>query len=213
MSGLEPGMLALLSAGLGAGGGAMSAMFGPNSETGPFRSGIADKLLNQGVGAAEELGGIVTDRLAQDVELPGAYVQATPTFTGGGLPMPLGILGQDPAIADPSMLSIAGLPNAVARAGGGGGGGGGAGIFGGSTDSGGGGGGESEGGPTEPTPGDGLPFRATPQSLTQGVRESLRGGGNMFGGGAGNIGDDDVNQAQGAVDLLSQSIMRPQKSR
>ena len=213
MSGLEPGMLALLSAGLGAGGGAASAMFGANSDTGPFRAGIADKLLNQGVGAAEELGGIVTDRLAQDVKLPGAYVQAPPTVTGGGLPMPLGIFGQDPANADPSMLSIAGLPNAVARAGGGGGGGGGAGIFGGSTDSGGGGGGESEGGPTEPTPGDGLPFRATPQSLTQGVRESLRGGGNMFGGGAGNIGDDDVNQAQGAVDLLSQSIMRPQKSR
>jgi|TARA_R110002051_G_scaffold179045_5_gene248900 hypothetical protein len=208
MSGMEPALLTLLGAGLSAGGGAASAMFGPNSSTGPFRSGIADKLLNQGVGAAEELGGIVTDRLAQDVKLPDAYVQAPQTFSGGGLPMPLGIFGQDPAIADPSMLSIAGLPNAVERLGGGEG----AGIFGGSTDSGGGGGGPSEGWPTEPTPEDGLPFSDRTQSLTQGVRESLGGGGNMFGGGAGNIGNDDVDQAQGAVDLLSQSILQ-QKSR
>jgi hypothetical protein len=34
----------------------------------------------------------------------------------------------------------------------------------------------------------------------------------MFGGGAGNINDNDVDQAQGAVDLLSQSILQ-QKSR
>jgi hypothetical protein len=55
------------------------------------------------------IGGAVTDRASQPVSLPSSYVQQPPVFTGGGMPMPIGVSGQDPALADPSLLSLQGL--------------------------------------------------------------------------------------------------------
>lgn len=53
--------------------------------------------------------GTLRDRASQPINLRGATVQQPPVFTGGGLPMPIGVSGTDPALADPSMLSLPGL--------------------------------------------------------------------------------------------------------
>ena len=38
------------------------------------------------------------------VRLRSSFVQQPPVFTGGGLPMPIGLTGVDPALHDPSLL-------------------------------------------------------------------------------------------------------------
>lgn len=66
-------------------------------------------MLGQGVanqGAAFQM---LLDQLAKGVSVPGAFAQSPPTFTGGGMPMPIGLTGKDPALADPSMLSRPGV--------------------------------------------------------------------------------------------------------
>jgi len=40
--------------------------------------------------------------------LRSAFIQQPPVFAGGGLPLPIGVTGTDPALADPSLL--AGIP-------------------------------------------------------------------------------------------------------
>lgn len=45
----------------------------------------------------------------QPINMPSSYVQDTPTFAGGGMPMPVGLLGHDPALANPSLLSRPGV--------------------------------------------------------------------------------------------------------
>jgi hypothetical protein len=50
------------------------------------------------------LGDAVTRRAEGPVDLRASIVQQPPTFTGGGLPMPIGLTGRDPAHADPSLL-------------------------------------------------------------------------------------------------------------
>ncbi len=55
---------------------------------------------------------MANDRLKSPIELPGAYAQQLPVFIGGGLPMPIGVTGVDPALSDPVRhLSIPGLFN------------------------------------------------------------------------------------------------------
>jgi hypothetical protein len=54
------------------------------------------------------------------VALRSAYVQQPPTFTGGGMPMPIGVSGYDPALSNPGLqygegLDLAG-PDAEAQA-------------------------------------------------------------------------------------------------
>lgn len=48
-------------------------------------------------------------RANQPVQLRSAYVQQPPVFSGGGLPVPIGLTGTDPALADASLLSLPGL--------------------------------------------------------------------------------------------------------
>lgn len=52
---------------------------------------------------------LMRQRIGQPVALRSAYVQQPPTFSGGGLPSPIGVSGVDPALADSSLLSIPGL--------------------------------------------------------------------------------------------------------
>lgn len=54
-------------------------------------------------------GSALTKRLGEGISLPDAYVQDLPTFTGGGLPQPIGLSGRDPALKDPSRLSLPGI--------------------------------------------------------------------------------------------------------
>ena len=55
------------------------------------------------------IGGAATQRAGAPVSLPSSYVQSLPVYAGGGMPMPIGATGQDPALADPSLLSLQGL--------------------------------------------------------------------------------------------------------
>lgn len=76
----------------------------------PFTGAVAPQaLLEQGVGKANDLSGMLTDRLKKGVQLRSSYVQTPPMMSGGGLPMNIGVTGKDPALADPSLLSLPGI--------------------------------------------------------------------------------------------------------
>jgi hypothetical protein len=49
------------------------------------------------------LGGVLTGKAARPVTLPGAFVQPTPWYSGGGMPFPVGLTGQDPALFAPGL--------------------------------------------------------------------------------------------------------------
>ena len=61
-------------------------------------------LLAQGMGQAETALGEAQARAKTPVQLRSSYVQQPPQFSGGGLPMPIGLTGADPALKDPSLL-------------------------------------------------------------------------------------------------------------
>ena len=64
--------------------------------------------LSGATGAVKSLGGAMSEKLAKPVQLR-TTVQDLPSFSGGGLPMDIGVSGKDPANADPSMLQYPGL--------------------------------------------------------------------------------------------------------
>lgn len=47
--------------------------------------------------------GIRAGHAAQPTTLPGAFVQPLPWYSGGGLPMPMGVTAQDPALFNPGV--------------------------------------------------------------------------------------------------------------
>lgn len=51
----------------------------------------------------------ITDRAASPISLPSAVAQQPGVYTGGGLPLPIGLSSIDPALANPSLLSLQGL--------------------------------------------------------------------------------------------------------
>lgn len=51
----------------------------------------------------------VSDRAASPVAVPSAYAQQPAVYSGGGLPMPIGLTAQDPALANSSLLNLQGL--------------------------------------------------------------------------------------------------------
>lgn len=51
----------------------------------------------------------VADRAATPISLPSAYVQQPGVYSGGGLPMPIGVVGSDPALENPSLLNLQGM--------------------------------------------------------------------------------------------------------
>lgn len=52
-------------------------------------------MLGQGITSIGRFGEDLYDRFQQGSYLPGAFAQSPPTFTGGGLPMPIGVTGRD----------------------------------------------------------------------------------------------------------------------
>lgn len=66
-------------------------------------------LIGSGVENTQSALEAAISRLGQGVSLPSAQVQGVPTFTGGGLPMPIGLLGTDPAAKNPGLLSKSGV--------------------------------------------------------------------------------------------------------
>ena len=68
-----------------------------------------EERLSEAINATREWSDVAKDFANQPVKLRSSYVQQPPVFTGGGLPMPVGVLGRDPALDDPSLLELPGF--------------------------------------------------------------------------------------------------------
>ena len=66
-------------------------------------------LLARGVDTSERQMSALEGRANRPVQLRSSYVQQPPTFTGGGMPMQIGLSGYDPALANPSLQTGEGL--------------------------------------------------------------------------------------------------------
>lgn len=73
--------------------------------------GAADPnvIAGNGLGATSDTYDAFRKNLAQGVNLRSSFAQAPPTFSGGGMPMPIGVTGRDPALADPSLTKLPGV--------------------------------------------------------------------------------------------------------
>lgn len=95
-----------------AGGGALSGLFAPEGqEIESFDSAAGRAAGIDPITAATDSRKMITDLgrvfsayADQPVNLPSSLVQGLPTFTGGGLPAPIGVTGKDPARANPNLL-------------------------------------------------------------------------------------------------------------
>lgn len=95
------------------GGPVLSSLFAPEGqELSSFEGqGAIDPraMLSNANTLINRIGRGITDRAATPVSLPSAYAQQPGSYTGGGLPMPIGLVASDPALANPSLLSLQGL--------------------------------------------------------------------------------------------------------
>lgn len=66
-------------------------------------------MLKSSTQAIKALTGLASQNLSEGIHLPSAYAQDLPTFTGGGLPMPIGVTARDPAARNPGLRSLGGL--------------------------------------------------------------------------------------------------------
>ena len=98
--------------------GGLKDLFGGNDEDADwatfeneFRGGRSldpRDLMAQGLQQTERAGMAAGERAKTPVRLRSSYVQQPSVMTGGGLPMPIGLTGQDPGVTDPSLLSAEG---------------------------------------------------------------------------------------------------------
>ena len=115
---MDPATIATIMAGIAGVGGALTGSKGGTKETAvgygdPTRGrymGI-DPLttLGKALGNVENLGGVLTERANQPITLPGAFAQQPHTMWGGGIPMPIGLSGFDPALLNPQLLGLPGV--------------------------------------------------------------------------------------------------------
>jgi len=108
--GMSPAAMQMLGMiGAGVGGPVLASMFAPEGqELQSFQDvpGLRPTdFLGQSRDLMGELGGLLSDRASQPVSLPSAYVQQPGAYAGGGLPMPIGVVGEDPALGDRSILT------------------------------------------------------------------------------------------------------------
>jgi len=108
--GLKAADYALLAGQLG--GGLLGGMFAPEGQErqsfeGTDVSPLA--MMRQSNQFATNLGRALGARTARGVSLPSAYVQQPGAYSGGGLPLPIGVVASDPALANPSLLRREGL--------------------------------------------------------------------------------------------------------
>ena len=61
------------------------------------------RLMEQQVRDQAQVGAIQVGQAAQPVTLPGAFAQPSPYYTGGGLPIPIGVTAQDAALFSPGV--------------------------------------------------------------------------------------------------------------
>lgn len=62
-------------------------------------------LLQKGSRGAAQMAMGLADIAKQPITMRSSFVQPLPTFTGGGLPMPIGIRAHDPALNTPGLLT------------------------------------------------------------------------------------------------------------
>ncbi len=105
----------LILGGLGAAGSALSGgaegrigSFGRGSLA-PTRRDLDPTMLGRSVAPIESLLAALAGRVSQPYTAPAAVVQPPPMFQGGGLPMPIGTTGVDPALQRPGLLGTPGL--------------------------------------------------------------------------------------------------------
>lgn len=90
--------------------GPIMSMFGGGGSQGErqsFEGSSVDpeRMLGQANILAGRLGRALSERAGQPINLPSAYAQQPGAYTGGGLPFPIGLVAQDPALANPSLLT------------------------------------------------------------------------------------------------------------
>ena len=71
----------------------------------PTRMSLDPTLLGQVLAPIEQVMGIAAGRARQ----PGAFAQPNPMYSGGGLPMPIGTTGVDPALQQPHLMGLQGV--------------------------------------------------------------------------------------------------------
>lgn len=107
----DPATTALIAGQLG--GPVLSSLFAPEGqELSSFEGrGALDpvSMLSNVNSLIGRIGKGVSERASTPFSLPSAYVQTPANFTGGGLPMPIGVSGEDPALANPSLLNLNGM--------------------------------------------------------------------------------------------------------
>ena len=106
--GLEPAMLGLMGGSMGMQG--LQSLFGGADpaelsayahKPGEFLDPVMQ--MGQHFRDRAHLGGVLTGKAARPVTMPGAFAQPTPWYSGGGMPFPIGLTGQDPALFAPGL--------------------------------------------------------------------------------------------------------------
>ena len=94
---------------LGIGGNALEGLFQQKRKS--FEGTAVDpvKMLTEANSNIRTLGKSLSNNLQKGVNLRSAYAQQPPVIAGGGLVGPVGVSGQDPALSDPSLLSLPGI--------------------------------------------------------------------------------------------------------
>lgn len=93
-------------------GPALAAAFAPDGQERESFAGTNMaplRMMNQANDFTRNLGTALAGRVATGVNLPSAYVQQPGTYSGGGLPMPIGLVASDPALGNRSLQSLQGL--------------------------------------------------------------------------------------------------------
>jgi hypothetical protein len=109
------GMAGLAAASIG--GNILAQMFAPDGQEiqsfdtpeGRARGIDPYGVMDEAHNGVKNYGNLLQEILGRDVTLPSSYVQSPPTITGGGLPMPIGVSGRDPALNDPKLLTKPGI--------------------------------------------------------------------------------------------------------
>lgn len=104
------GLAALIGSSLA--GPVLSSMFAPEGQELKSFSGTGvdpTQMLSGVNDMLSTLGRSLADRASTPVSVPSAYVQQPGAYTGGTLPFPIGVVGSDPALGNPSLLNLPGM--------------------------------------------------------------------------------------------------------
>lgn len=109
--GMDPVTIAMITSSLFGGLGGLLGGDDDSSERRPFEGELeAQSMMDRGRNVHEGANQAFGEALGRGVHLRSAYAQQPPTFTGGGLPFPIGVSAMDPALADPNLLRLEGIP-------------------------------------------------------------------------------------------------------